>query len=94
MFSFSQESMLNVFDCMLTVIEQRDLRLDFNSALQGVSAERTDNVKSKVTMKKLNTMTPLQIVCSFQTWNAKPITELLHDKLEEVVRFFYKLAVV
>ncbi len=39
----------------------------------------------KVTMKKLTTMTPLQIISSFQTWNAKPISDILHDKLEEVV---------
>ena len=35
--------------------------------------------------KKLASMTPLQILCSFQTWNAAPITIKQHKALAEVV---------
>jgi len=30
-------------------------------------------------------MTPLQILCSFQSWNAKPIDEDLHQELEKII---------
>ena len=35
--------------------------------------------------KKLASMTPLQIICSFQTWNAAPIAIKQHKALAEVV---------
>ena len=35
--------------------------------------------------KKLASMTPLQILCSFQTWNAAPIAIKQHKALAEVV---------
>ena len=33
---------------------------------------------------QVSTMTPLQILCSFQIWNAKPISVKLHKGLAEV----------
>ena len=32
-------------------------------------------------------MTPLQILCSFQIWNAKPISVKLHKGLSEVASY-------
>ena len=32
-------------------------------------------------------MTPLQILCSFQIWNAKPISVKLHKGLSEVTSY-------
>ncbi len=43
-----EEDILNVFDCLLTVFEQRDLRYDFNSAFAGTGTEKTENIKNKV----------------------------------------------
>jgi hypothetical protein len=31
-------------------------------------------------------MTPLQILCSFQSWNAKTIDDDLHDQMEELIQ--------
>ena len=54
------------------------LNLDFNSAQTKI---KTSSSKLTNEKKKLTTMTPLQILCSFQTWNAKPVADSLRDKL-------------
>ena len=36
---------------------------------------------------QVSTMTPLQILCSFQIWNAKPISVKLHKGLSEVASY-------
>lgn len=80
-----EESLNNVAKCMILILDQKDLRMDVFDHVLKTSAERTAFVKSRLTMKKLTTMTPLQIICSFQTWNAKPITENLHKLIETIV---------
>ena len=45
-----------------------------------LSAERMPQ-----SFKKLASMTPLQILCSYQTWNAAPIAIKQHKALAEVV---------
>jgi hypothetical protein len=57
------------------------LKLDLDCKPKMTGAEKNGFVNSRVTMKKILTQTPLQIACSFQTWNAKPITDALHDKV-------------
>ena len=61
--------------------DQSDLRIDFENAVSGLKVNKT-NV---ITIKKLSTMTPLQILCSFQTWNAKNVADVIHDKLQKLV---------
>ena len=62
-------------------------RIKFDSALaipttylrQNTQANQILSVKAQ-NYKKLSTMTPLQTLCSFQTWNARPISETLHER--------------
>ena len=78
-------SLCNVLECMGMVLARSDLQLEYLEHALKVTVEKNAFIKSKVTMKKLSTMTPLQIVCSFQTWNAKPITEELHKSLAKLI---------
>ena len=68
------------------------LHLNFDSAQQ-ISGEKNAFIKSRVTMKKIASMTPLQVICSFQTWNAKPIKEELHDRIAVIVESLLSLGV-
>ena len=54
------------------------MRLDFDHPVYGLS-------KSNNTIRKLSTMTILQILCSFQSWNAKNISKNMHELLEKLV---------
>ena len=67
---------------MMQVVRQRDLRLDFNYGYPNIPYQET----SGKSLKKLGVMTPLQILCSFQTWNAKSIDEGLHDVLQQLIQ--------
>ena len=60
---------------------QPELRIDFENAVSGLKISNT-NV---IAVKKLSTMTPLQILCSFQTWNAKNVSDSVHKCLEKLV---------
>ena len=60
---------------------QPALRIDFENAVSGLKISNT-NV---IAVKKLSTMTPLQILCSFQTWNAKNVSDSVHKCLEKLV---------
>ena len=75
-----EQSLFNVIECISMLIAQKGLKVSFDAAPK-IAAEKNAFVTSRVTMRKLITQTPLQIVCSFQTWNAKPITETLHEKV-------------
>ncbi len=72
----------SIFECMLFIVKQRDLRLDFNYGYPNIPYLE----KSGKSLKKLSVMTPLQILCSFQSWNAKGIKDELHEQLEELVQ--------
>ena len=76
-----ESEMVKVFDCLQMLADQSDLRIDFENAVSGLKVNKT-NV---ITIKKLSTMTPLQILCSFQTWNAKNVADVIHDKLQKLV---------
>jgi hypothetical protein len=71
------EEIHNVFIFSL----QPELRIDFENAVSGLKISNT-NV---IAVKKLSTMTPLQILCSFQTWNAKNVSDSVHKCLEKLV---------
>ena len=43
------------------------------------------NKTNIITVKKLSSMTPLQILCSFQTWNAKNVSDNIHIALQNLV---------
>ena len=60
---------------------QPELQIDFENAVSGLKISNT-NV---IAVKKLSTMTPLQILCSFQTWNAKNVSDSVHKCLEKLV---------
>ncbi len=62
----------SVFECLMTVIAQRNFHYP-DHALK-VAVEKTAKIKSKITMKKLCSMTPLQILCSFQVTLRRQIT--------------------
>jgi hypothetical protein len=67
---------------MLLIVKQRDLRLDFNYGYPNIPYLES----SGKSLKKLSVMTPLQILCSFQSWNAKGIDDNLHTLLEETIQ--------
>ena len=72
---------LDVFGAMILICEQRELRFDFDHPPPlPLSSERMP-----FSYKKVASMTPLQIICSFQTWNAAPISLKQHKALAEVV---------
>ena len=72
---------LDVFGALILICEQRELRFDFDHPPPlPLSSERMP-----FSYKKVASMTPLQIVCSFQTWNAAPISLKQHKALSEVV---------
>lgn len=75
------KNILNVFGALILICEQRELRFDFDHPPPlPLSSERMP-----FSFKKLASMTPLQILCSFQTWNAAPINIKQHKALAEVV---------
>ena len=75
------KNILNVFGSLILICDQRELRFDFDHPPPlPLSAERMP-----FSYKKLASMTPLQILCSFQTWNAAPINIKQHKALAEVV---------
>ena len=75
------KNILNVFGALILICEQRELRFDFDHPPPlPLSAERMP-----FSYKKLASMTPLQILCSYQTWNAAPINIKQHKALAEVV---------
>ena len=76
-----ESEMVKVFDCLQMLADQSDLRMDFENAVSGLKTNKT-NV---ITIKKLSTMTPLQILCSFQTWNAKNVSDVIHGALQKLV---------
>lgn len=78
----------DVMECLILLAKERNLTMDFENSpkLAAAAVERAPYVRSKMTLKKIATMTPLQILCSFQTWNAKPITTGLHNSLAELVQ--------
>ncbi|TRY68237.1 hypothetical protein TCAL_06841 [Tigriopus californicus] len=80
-----EESLNNVAKCMNFLLDRKDLCMDVFDHVLKTTVDRTAFVKSRLTMKKLTTMTPLQIICSFQTWNAKPISDNLHKLIEAIV---------
>ena len=72
----------NIFEGIKVLCEQKELRFDFDhSPTIPLSSD-----KMSFSYKKISTMTPLQILCSFQTWNAPPIALKLHKGLAEVWR--------
>lgn len=73
-------NLAELMDCLHMLAAQRDLNLDFDNGVSGLK-----NHKNNITIKKVANMTPLQILCSFQTWNAKVISDNLHKKLENLV---------
>ena len=75
------KNILNVFGSLILICDQRELRFDFDHPPPlPLSAERMP-----FSYKKLASMTPLQILCSFQTWNAAPINIKQHKALAKVV---------
>ena len=62
------------------------LSFSYRKVEPGISSVRMDvDDKSLLTFPlQVSTMTPLQILCSFQIWNAKPISVKLHKGLAEV----------
>ena len=77
-----EDGMEEILDCMKQLLTHSSFQMDFNSAHSKVKTAG----KLSGERKKLGTMTPLQILCSFQTWNAKSISSSLHHKLAEVVQ--------
>ena len=79
-----ENSQISVIESLKMISKEKNCKLDYGKALV-LKNEKNSTIKNKITLKKLCTMTPLQIICSFQTWNAKPITEKLHQKVAELV---------
>ena len=74
-------NIINTFEGIKLICMQKELRFDFDhSPPMPISADRLS-----YSHKKISTMTPLQILCSFQTWNAAPISLKLHKCLAEIV---------
>ena len=69
---------------------QAKVNLDFNNAQtwkhQKAVGTPGSTAKTTIERKKLSSMTPLQVLCSFQTWNAKPIPDNLHKSLANVIK--------
>ena len=63
------------------IADQPEFYIDFENGVSGLKTTKS-NV---ITVKKLSTMTPLQILCSFQTWNAKNVSDKIHNSLEKLV---------
>ena len=75
------KSIINAFEGIKLVCMQKELRFDFDhSPPMPISSDRMS-----YSHKKISTMTPLQILCSFQTWNAPPISLKLQKGLAEIV---------
>ncbi len=55
-----EQGMANVLDCLHLVASQSDFNMDLDVSLS-IPEERTKSVKSKLTIKKLGSMTPLQV---------------------------------
>ena len=75
-----------IFRLLLT---QAKVNLDFNNAQIWKHHQKGavgTTAKTTIERKKLSSMTPLQVLCSFQTWNAKPIPDNLHKSLASVVK--------
>ena len=89
-------SISNVVDCIMILLHQTKALshpyLNFDRG-QKISGEKNQFIKSRVTMKKIASMTPLQVICSFQTWNAKPIKDELHDRIAVIVESLLSLGV-
>ena len=73
--------MTRCFQCLQLIAEQPEFHIDFENGVSGLKTTKT-NV---ITIKKLSMMTPLQILCSFQTWNAKNVSDQIHNSLENLV---------
>ena len=76
-----ESEIIKVFECLQIVADQKDLRMDFENGVSGLKANKVNII----TVKKLSSMTPLQILCSFQTWNAKNVSDRIHNALEKLV---------
>lgn len=76
-----QFNFYSIVKCLEVIVKQKDLRIDFNNGYPHILY----NEKSEKSLKKLTTMTPLQILCSFQSWNARMIAPDLHEELEKVI---------
>jgi hypothetical protein len=64
------KNIMNAFEGIKLVCMQNELRFDFDhSPPMPISSDRMS-----YSHKKISTMTLLQILCSFQTWNAAPIS--------------------
>ena len=82
----------DIFGSIQLICMQKELRFDFDHAPPmpmaadklSFSYRKVRFNECSVTLLQVSTMTPLQILCSFQIWNAKPITVKLHKGLAEV----------
>ena len=54
--------------------------VEISKTLSRQNTQTTLTSSQALNYKKLSTMTPLQTLCSFQTWNARPISGNLHDR--------------
>ena len=82
--------MKNVLACIKFVVELPDLEFDFNAAaLKGVSAAPSSIAERN--WKKMANLNTLQILCSFQQMNAKPVEDKLHEVLAEVVDALFEV---
>ena len=92
-----EDQIADIFGSIQLICMQKELRFDFDHAPpMPVAADKLSFSYRKVgpeidwwILKSLfscqvSTMTPLQILCSFQIWNAKPISVKLHKGLAEV----------
>ena len=73
-----EEEIIQTFLGLQTIADSKDLRLDFDNPVYGLTAKNS-------TLRKLSSMTVLQILCSFQSWNAKNISKNIHELLEKLV---------
>ena len=74
-----EEEIIQCFLCLQAIANSKDLRMDFDNPVY------VNHGKANNTIRKLSTMTSLQILCSFQTWNAKNIPKKVHELLEQLV---------
>lgn len=76
-----EQEIIHCFEALQLIAEQSEFRIDFENGVGGLKTNKTNII----TIKKLSSMTPLQILCSFQTWNAKNVPDSVHNCLEKLV---------
>ena len=82
-----EEEIIQCFLCLQAIANSKDLRMDFDNPVY------VNHGKANNTIRKLSTMTSLQILCSFQTWNAKNIPKKIHELLEQLVSSLLEIGV-